>query len=207
MKPLFPADLLSKSSEDCIEYFDNCRVAHPKLTANYKKLSDAIRQAKPGSLIVLLGPAGVGKTTTLNRLLNDSISSFSAESNPGCLPIIMVEAVKGDRDFNWKDYYKRVLSSLYDPITDRKVNYQNWEILPTEISDVLRRENKSAAVYRQALEKALAHRRPKAVLIDEAQHIAATRTGIATLDQLNLIKSRLPICRERFTFYAAVMNY
>lgn len=189
MEQLFSSEMLAKNNEEKIAYFENCRVSHPKLSDSYTKLSRAINHAKPGQIIIFLGPAGVGKTTTLDRLRNNFLKDFDTELNPGRVPLVMIEAVKDKRDYNWKDHHQRILSALYDPIPDRKVDYQNWETLPSEISDILQRNNTPEAAYRRALEKALIHRRPKAVLIDEAQHIAATRTGIKTLDQLNIIKS------------------
>src|SRR5947209_2294878 len=43
--------------------------------------------------------------------------------------------------------------------------------------------------YRYAVEQTLRHRRPVAVMIDEAQHLAKVASGRRLLDQLDVIKS------------------
>src|SRR5204863_9786845 len=43
--------------------------------------------------------------------------------------------------------------------------------------------------YRYAVEQTLRHRRPAAVMIDEAQHLAKVASGRRLLDQLDVIKS------------------
>jgi hypothetical protein len=47
----------------------------------------------------------------------------------------------------------------------------------------------SSADYQYAVEQALRHRRPAAVLIDEAQHLAKVPSGRRLADQLDVIKS------------------
>src|SRR5439155_26666308 len=46
-----------------------------------------------------------------------------------------------------------------------------------------------SAEYRYAVEQAFRHRRPLAVLIDEAQHLVKMSSGRKLLDQLDVIKS------------------
>ncbi len=189
MEQLFPPELLKKGRAEKIKYFENCKVAHTKLGESYRSLSEAVEDAKPGVVLTLLGPTGVGKTTILQRLMSESVKGFDPAANPGRMPVVMVEAVKAGGEFRWKDYYIRLLAALYDPIPDRKVDYKNWEVLPTELSEMIRRQSTSEDVYRRALENALKHRRPSAVLIDEAQHIGSVGSGVKTLAQLNIIKS------------------
>jgi len=121
--------------------------------------------------------------------MKEEIEKFDIKKNPGCMPMVMVEAIMGESDFNWKDFHKRILVELKDPIPSRKVNYEDYESVPSETDSHQPKENDSTAVYRRAVEKAILHRRPKAILIDEAQHIGYTRTGNQTLSQLNRIKS------------------
>ena len=50
-------------------------------------------------------------------------------------------------------------------------------------------ERAIGAEYQHAVERALAFRRPAAVLIDEAQHLAKMGSGRRLADQLDVIKS------------------
>lgn len=195
MDQKFSKELLEKSPAERIGYFAAHRIAHTKLMKAYNALLEAVEDAKDGSIITILGPTGVGKTTLLERLRQKAVNEFygaSIEQNPeagGCIPIVMVEAASADKGFDWKDYYRRLLAELYDPIPARKLDYRKWESLPGEVSEILQSDRTPATVYRRAVEKALKHRKPRAVLIDEAQHIGATGSGRKTLDQLNHIKS------------------
>lgn len=195
MNRKFPEDLLEKSAAEKVAYFAAHRIAHPKLVKAYIALLEAVEDAKEGSIITVLGPTGVGKTTLLERFRQKTVDEFyksSIKQTPetaGHIPIAMVEAVSANNGFDWKDYYRRLLTELFDPLPTRKINYRKWEALPNEVSEILQSDKTSAAVYRRAVENALRYRQPMAVLIDEAQHIGATASGRKTLDQLNHIKS------------------
>ena len=195
MNRKFPKELLEKSSAEKADYFAAHRIAHPKLIKTYNALLEAVEDAKKGSIITVLGPTGVGKTTLLERLRQKTVDDFhknSLDQEPetvGRIPIAMIEAVSANNGFDWKDYYRRLLAELFDPLPTRKIDYRKWEALPNEVSEIMQSDKTSATVYRRAVEKALQHRQPVAVLIDEAQHIGATASGRKTLDQLNHIKS------------------
>jgi hypothetical protein len=47
------------------------------------------------------------------------------ERDPGRLAVVGVEAVAGESaDFSWRDYYKRALREMDEPLVDHKVSYQ-----------------------------------------------------------------------------------
>ena len=61
--PGFPRELLSQPWPARLEYFRAYTMAHPRLLAARETLLNAIHEVAPNSLILLLGPTGVGKTT------------------------------------------------------------------------------------------------------------------------------------------------
>src|SRR6202000_2043653 len=83
-----------------------------------------------------------------------------------------------------------LLDAMREPLIDYKLDRKGkpWGLgRPTFPFDLNPRA--SGAEYQHAVEQALLHRRPRAVLIDEAQHLAKMSSGRRLLDQLDVIKS------------------
>ena len=179
--PRFPPALLAASPAERIAYFKGYTVAHPRLVEADARLAAVLAEPAGAALVLVYGPTGVGKTTLLTRthrrIAEGLLPALAAD--PGRLPIVAVEAIAADaRAFNWKDYYLRALVALDEPLLAHK--------RPPE-----RRFGRETAApaLRHALEQALVHRRPVAVLVDEAQHLAKTGSGRRLQDQLDCLKS------------------
>ena len=69
----FPRELLTQPWRARLEYFRDYTIAHPRLVAARDALVGAIHERAPNSLILVLGPTGVGKTTLAheNRAAHD----------------------------------------------------------------------------------------------------------------------------------------
>jgi AAA domain-containing protein len=185
----FPRALLKQSDSSRYNYFRGYTVAHPKLRTANEDLDDAIREAIPGSLIFVFGPSGVGKTTlklrTEQRLMTEILADL--ETDRGRFSTIGVEAMPPDSgNFNWKDFYKRILRAMEEPCIDYKVKREAYNDLNTS---VLKNSHTPSTVFRDAVVEAVAHRRPIAIFVDEAQHLAKMSSGRKLQDQLDSIKS------------------
>lgn len=173
-------EIIEKRSRD----FGSYTVGHPFLTNVYNQLTAAIKDRGEANLIFVFGPSGVGKTTLKFRVLKDLMNEFSPYilEDPCIIPYVSVDATAPESgNFNWKDYYKRALMELKEPLIDYKINYE----------EVYKRSkpNDSVANLRMALENALKYRKTRLVIIDEAQHLTKMTSGRKLVDQLDTIKS------------------
>src|SRR5713101_7647712 len=121
----FPRTLLKQPGAMRYGYFRSYTVAHPKLKEANDELSDAIREAIPGSLILVCGPTGAGKTTlrlrTEQRITNEMLKEL--EADPGRFAVVGIDAISPNSgNFNWKDFYKSVLKKLDEPCVNYKIN-------------------------------------------------------------------------------------
>lgn len=186
----FPQELLSQSVAARLAYFQEKVVAHPHLKEAHQRLWQAIQQPAGAPLIFVFGPTGVGKTTLRCRLEQQlwEAGQPAIEKDPGHIPVVGLEVAVADADsFRWRDYYKRALVALDDPLIDHK-------ILPAHVlrerADLIDSgRHKVTSEFRWALEQALRHRRPTAFIVDEAQHFKRIASGRRLLDQMDTIKS------------------
>lgn len=191
----FPQDLLGQPPEARLGYFKSFTIAHPKLKEADAVLKQAIQEPAGWSLIFVYGPTGVGKTTLRRRVekhLKESMME-ALRQNPGLVPVASMEAAAPDSSqFSWKDYYRRALLALDEPLVDRKLTCHvrsSFHDGRNSFGRALTDPRAAGLEIRLALESALIHRRPAAFFIDEAQHLAKMKSGRKLQDQLDSIKS------------------
>jgi|SRR5262245_32305647 len=186
----FPPHLLNRPASERLAYFRSYTVAHPRLQEVDATLHRVIAEPVGSSLIFVYGPTGVGKTTLRLRVEQRLREEFLAAAEPdeGGLPVISVEAIAPDYgSFSWRDYYTRALLALVDPMVERKINegarvtYRHS--LGHYVGQTVNNE------LRHRMEQALRYRRPRAMLIDEAQHFTKMASGKKLIDQLDCLKS------------------
>jgi energy-coupling factor transporter ATP-binding protein EcfA2 len=175
-----------------IKEFRLLTVAHPMLSIAKDLLVAAINEAPPGTIVMVVGPTGVGKTTLrlkIQQVLSEQ-GEPSMKADPSRLPYVAVEAAAPDNgNFNWRDHYRRTLVELSEPMLDCKLKPKWIHFARDSRGQQFVRPDASAAQLRQTLESAVQHRRPAAILIDEAQHLTRMASGRRLADQLEVIKS------------------
>jgi len=186
----FPPELLSQPPAARLRYFRDKVVAHPHLKEIHQQLWQAIQQPAGASLIFVFGPTGVGKTTLRCRLEQQlwEAGRPAIEHDPGHIPVVGLEVAVADADsFRWRDYYKRALAALDEPMIDHKILPDHLLYKGAELRNDGR--YKVTSELRWALEQALRHRRPTAFIVDEAQHFKRIASGRRLLDQMDTLKS------------------
>jgi Cdc6-like AAA superfamily ATPase len=187
----FPREVLTQAWTARLAYFQSYTIAHPRLVEAKQKLISAIQESSRNSLVMILGPTGVGKTTL--RVKTEQILTEGAlselEADRARIPVVSVEAIAPESgNFNWRDQFKRILLEMREPLVGYKCPPASRRNEDGEFYASLA-SKASGAAYRYAVEQALRHRQPFAVLIDEAQHMAKVTSGRRLLDQLDVIKS------------------
>lgn len=168
-----------------LEHFRHFTMAHPRLIAARDELMDAIDGAAPGSLVLVLGPTGVGKTTLRTRVENLLAQQMTPvmTASPDCLPFVSVEVPPPHTGrFRWRDYFSRLLLAMNEPLIDAKTGrFPSGTLAASSIA--------IGTDLSYAAEQALRYRRPPVVFVDEAQHLARIASGRRLSDQLDVIKS------------------
>ena len=183
--------LLAEPPSVRLQYFKDFAVAHPLLIEARDRLLEAITESAPNSLIILSGPTGVGKTTLLRKLqhLLSATAMEGGTPDSALLPVVTVEATPPESgNFSWRSYFKRLLLEMNEPLVDYKRRMNPVDRTAQTIRS-FPNDRGVTADYHYAVEQALRYRRPRAILIDEAQHLFALASGRRLEDQLNVLKS------------------
>lgn len=188
----FPRELFQAAASERLNYFRSYTIAHPHLKAVSDALWRAIQEPAGSALILVIGPTGVGKTTLRLRMEQELRQRFltAGAAEPGRLPVVGFEAVAPDSgNFSWKEYDRRALRALEEPLIDDKIDYATPQRFRNSAGEFTVPHRVGNPELRQAMEQALRHRRPAAVLIDEAQHVTKMASGRRLVDQLDCLKS------------------
>src|SRR6266581_1791450 len=173
----FDRALLLQPPEVRQEYFEQyCLIEHPRLLEALEAILEAIcapgeevLTRRPGTIVLVIGPARVGKTTLIH-LLEERLLAYATsrmQADPHFIPFASITAPEpGSGWFDWTDFYKPVLRQLGNPFVDS----------PT--APIRTRQ------MREATEAAYLERKPLAIIVDEAHHLAEAARGSRLQRQL-----------------------
>ncbi|PFS08397.1 ATPase [Bacillus thuringiensis] len=187
----FPKEILLDSAEKRGVWFEQyVKVEHPIMESIVEDLVERIKNPAGSNLIMVVGPTGVGKTTVQELVVRKIYQwALKREDMDNRIPITGVELPSPELGrFNWKDYYKRVLEALNEPLIDFKVDYDTLK-QSDKITKISPYDKRTSPELRRSLEKAFYYRKPLAFLVDEAQHFSNITNGKTLHLQLDVIKS------------------
>ena len=176
----FPPALLAQPVGERQAYFEQrCLIAHPRLTETVEATIQAVCPAddgarrRPGTMVLVIGPSRVGKTTFI-RLLEARLAvqaTAQMRADPAFIPFASILATgPASGRFEWADYYRAILRALQDPFVDGNLA----RLRTRDLHD--------------AMTTALRERGPRAVIVDEAQHLAKAANGRRLQDHLDHLK-------------------
>lgn len=180
--PFFDRTLLLQPPEVRQEYFEqHCLIEHPRLLEALDAILEAIcapgkevLTRRPGTMVLVIGPARIGKTTLIH-LLEERLLAYAAarmRTDPHFIPFASITAPEaGSGRFDWIDFYRPVLRQLGNPFVDS----------PTQLI--------RARQMQEATEAAYLERKPLAIIVDEAHHLAEATRGSRLQIQLNHLKN------------------
>src|SRR5713226_5258574 len=188
----FPRAVLEQPIEARRHYFETKVVAHQHLKQVYEALLHAVRYPAGTSLICVVGPTGVGKTTLLQRLVKQLIEDVAHDptATSGHMPAMLMEAASPDTgNFSWKDYFTRALIAADEPMLADKITDDVRGFHRDGRGQLVIERNVTVLDLRRVFEKCLQQRCPRAFIVDEAQHLKKMTSGRRFLDQMDTLKS------------------
>lgn len=190
--PAYPPELLTKPPQERLRYFESKVIAHHHLKEVYEILLQVIHHPAGKALVLVVGPTGVGKTTLKHRIVKQLLEEAASDPTqpPDHIPVMEMEAVAPETgNFNWKDFFTRALHAASEPLVSHKNTYQVRRLPGSEAGTVILERTRTTPDLRLLFEECLRYRRPRAFLIDEAQHFTKLSSGRRLLDQMDALKS------------------
>lgn len=158
----------SLSPDDRFKYFKKARANHSKLGAALKEVEQFVDPSSGGGLVLLVGPAGVGKSEVIKLLKEKTLARFKTEmiDDPGFIPIIVMDAAtSGDKAFSWKNFYLQI-----------------QRLLGGQIQSTI-------GGLRDGVERTLYWRRTQIIIIDEGVHLFRGASDQAKIGHIDSLKS------------------
>lgn len=150
------------------------KFSHPAVNVTYQKLLLELGSDSSPQIILLTGPTGVGKSTVAAAVGKKFVNNFEEQmaEEPDFVPVVALNATPPTGgNFNWKDFYIRLLSSQNEPLVDRKLYVpKQMPLLPDSISTG-HLERSVTDHLRRSVEEYLRRRRTRLLIIDEAHHL------------------------------------
>jgi hypothetical protein len=127
--PFFDRALLLQPPSARQEYLEqHCLIEHPRLLSALDAIleticapGEGVHARRPGTIVLVIGPARVGKTTLIH-LLEERLLAYATtrmRTDPHFIPFASVTAPEpGSGRFDWTEFYKPVLRQLGNPFVD-----------------------------------------------------------------------------------------
>ena len=151
--PTVESELIEKL-KDAADLLDRRPIAHPILEEIIQEVQTRITMAPRGTVILLIGVAGVG-VTRVARAARDAYRRNSQPFNPYCAIEIVARAPISTK-FGWKKFFASSLAALDEPVLGQRRRATESSLRVTTFTETA--QFRGADDYRSDLENALLRR-------------------------------------------------
>lgn len=163
------------NAQSYVDKLRNLRLDHATFRNAFLRAHAHAAMSAPTQLIIVAGPTRVGKTTLGKRLAHELICPYREED--GMIPLVRIEAATtNSAKFSTKHFTLRMLEELSDPVS-------------TIGEGISIRYRQSETHLRIQLDRCLRFRKTRFLLVDEAQHLLRTTSGVRAGEVIDTLKS------------------
>lgn len=187
-----PAGIINGTPAERIEHFKKFLANHHHLATAYREAMGAINRSTGPRVVIVAGPTGVGKSTMARQIYKQLRQTYADEiaKDRGFVPVMGISAVPPNgSNFNWKDFYIRMLTSHGDVMVDRKLFIPRQSEIFSDTSVPSHLERSVTEALRRSLENSLRQRRTRVLIIDEAHHMLMVKDPSRLEYQFEALKS------------------
>lgn len=161
-------EALNLSDADKRRYFSLVRLGHPRIAETLETMTALASPSSGKSILTLIGPTGVGKSTLIKVLSEQMIQAHREEidADVSFIPVAsMVAPASGERGFSLKMFYAEMGRALNEPLMGRKLE---TKLANARTLTGMPASSGSVSAMRMAVDRIIEHRRTRLLLIDEA---------------------------------------
>lgn len=174
------------------KHLNQLRINHTRIRSLAAEMHSLIYPGSQSSILLVVGPAGVGKST-LSKYLVESLlkaSSSQMDQQAQLIPAVYVEAVvAGENEFSWRMLHERILKELDGDELGLCRKTYGVDALTQRLVRPSRMGRSTLLDLRNAVEDGLQQRGTCLLVIDEAAHIFSQVNKAKMENNLNTIKS------------------
>ena len=179
------------------------RIYHTRIRQLIADARALIFHGSQQSILMVVGPTGVGKSTLAKFLVEDATHKTPSDSGVIQIPALYIEVrLSGERVFQWKTLYQQILQAIAEKVglasdgsgIDQMITSVNGNAFGTR---------RSLTSLRTAVERALHKHGVQFVVLDESSHMFTERNKDVLKRQLDTLKSLANQCGSQFVMVGA----